>query len=132
MLPVDILSAIVGAVIPQAAALLSLFGRKNATPEKVMGQLATSKPEVLPQYIEALGSFWTAQAKWFNRDMIVGGQYPAWLLVLRGGIRPAVVIVSILALVAEGAGLIKSDATTRAFWTFNVGAWIGDRTKVGT
>ncbi len=132
MVPLEIVSAIAGVIIPQGAALIrSIFGRKNAEPEKVLGDLATNKPETLPLYIDALGRYWEAQAKWFNRDMMLGGQYPAWLLSLRGGIRPALVGVSVLALIAEGAQLITTDAATRSFWTFMISSWVGDRQKVG-
>ncbi len=99
----------------------------NDTPERTMGTLAMTKPEVLVPYVEALAKHMGAKVQFFNRDVI--GEPSQWIVNLRAGIRPITVIAS-LALLASSLWLpefFKLDPGIRLFCESTVSSWMGSR-----
>jgi len=94
----DLIASLAGLVIPP---LFSLAKKKfikseNDTPERTIGDLATTNPEVIPGYVSALATWLDAQVKFFNRDVI--GTPAQWVVNLRAAIRPVGVILSFVIL----------------------------------
>jgi len=94
----DAIVALGGLIIP---GLFDFVKKKfikgeNDTPERTIGTLATTKPDVLADYTRALGDYLKAQVDFFNRDVI--GQASGWVVDLRAAIRPFGVILSFVIL----------------------------------
>ena len=64
------------------------------TTEATLGTLATTRPEVIPSYIEANSKLLEAKTKYFNRDVI--GEVSRWVRDLRASIRPIYVIFGLI------------------------------------
>ncbi len=99
----------------------------NDTPERTMGSLAVTNPEVLPAYVKALADHVEAKVKNFNRDVI--GVPSQWIINLRAGIRPITVVVS-LGLLASSlwlSDLFTLDPGIRLFCEATVSSWMGSR-----
>jgi hypothetical protein len=103
-----------------------ISGGKADTPEQTMSNLATTKPETLPQYVTALGDYLRAQVDFFNRD--VAGKPSQWVIDLRACIRPLSVIISFLIFVASF--FAPTDSYTKATCTSVIGNWIGTKIEV--
>lgn len=131
-LPLEAITAIVGTVLPMTTKLIrSIFGKKtNQSPQDALDDVALSKPEILPAYVEALSKQVEAQTAWFNRD--VSGDLSQWVRDLRSAIRPSVVACSFILLGIEGLFMIFTgrqmlNEATRAACTGFIGTWMGDR-----
>jgi hypothetical protein len=90
-----------------------------------MGSLATTKPEVLPAYTNALATLMQAQTDFFNRDVI--GTPSFWVRDLRSAIRPIVVVVGLLSIGLDAYTVIFLTDGTRLFFEAVVSTWMGDR-----
>jgi hypothetical protein len=66
------------------------------TPEATMAALATTKPEVMGEYLKGQAGLLEAKTKYFNRD--VCGVPTQWVINLRASIRPAGVIMAFIIL----------------------------------
>lgn len=100
---------------------------ENDTPERTMGSLATTKPEVLPQFVEALSKYSEAQVKWFNRDVIGS---PSQIIVdIRAAIRPMVIVVGLIHLTLAAFYPVEFIITdnTRLFYEAVIASWFGSR-----
>jgi len=95
------------------------------TPERTMGTLATTKPEVLAPYVSALSAYLDAQTKYFNRDVV--GTPSIWVINLRAAIRPVAVVASFLIIGLDLVKQLELDAGTRAGLLTVIGNWIGSR-----
>jgi len=96
---IDAIIAVAGLILPPAVDFIKKkFLKAEAdNPESTMSSLATTNPDVLPKYIEAISKYFEAQVSFFNRD--VSGAPSLWVINLRASIRPFGVIVSALILV---------------------------------
>jgi len=129
----DIIASIGGLIIPPAFNFIKkkFIKSENDTPERTIGDLATTKPEVVPAYVQALSTLLDAKVKFFNRDVI--GSPSQWVVNLRAAIRPAGVI---LAFVILGYLVITSPIETasvlgvRASCEVMVSSWFGDRLTI--
>jgi len=94
----DIIASIGGLIIPPAFNFIKkkFIKSENDTPERTIGDLATTKPEVVPAYVQALSTLLDAKVKFFNRDVI--GSPSQWVVNLRAAIRPIGVILSFFVL----------------------------------
>jgi hypothetical protein len=96
------------------------------TAEATLSSLATTKPEILPQYLLAVVEKIKVDISWFNRDVI--GAPRQWVIDLRAGIRPVAVALSIVALIANlylpGAALAQG---TRIFLESIISNWFGSK-----
>lgn len=110
---------------------------ENDTPERTMGSLASTKPEVLPEYVKALSAYFESQIKYFNRD--VCGEVSLGIRNFRAVIRPITVVGSL--------GILATIAVAVIFWDYippagesadvlagvrisceaNVSSWMGSR-----
>ena len=140
MIPLDLIATLGGLIIPPAFDFIKkkFVKGENDTPERTMGSLAVTNPEVLPAYVKSLSEFFRAKIDFFNRDVI--GQPGQWVVNLRAAIRPITVVFSggILGVMVVYC-LITNDYTSlsgndmltgvRLSCESNISAWIGDRFK---
>jgi len=97
MFGLDAILAVGSLIIPSVIDIIKKkwLPKGSDTPEATMSTLATTKPETLPAYVEALTGWMKAQTDFFNRDVV--GTPSQWVIDLRAAIRPLGTI---------GAGLI--------------------------
>ncbi len=101
---------------------------ENDTPERTMGTLATTKPDVLPEYVSALSTYQEALVKFFNRDVI--GEASRWVVNLRASIRPVGVIISFVILLSITTGLINNLDGVRLSCEAIISSWFGNRITI--
>ena len=126
--------SIIGLVWPTVSQTIkSLFGKKSSLTKETIGALASTKPEVLADYVRANNETVEFNIKWFNRD--VGTGVHPWVVTWRAAIRPLVVTCSISALLVmyflpdEFDLVSKAAANTdiTAVLSFYVSSWMGSR-----
>jgi len=95
---IDAAVSLLGLAIPPVFDFIKkkFIKAENDTPERTIGTLATTKPEVLADYVRAVADYLKAQADHFNRDVI--GQCSLWVVNLRAAIRPIGVILAFIVL----------------------------------
>ena len=127
MIALDAIVSLLGLVIPPAFDFIKKKYVKTGqdTPESTLGTLATTKPEQLAPFSEALAKLREADVKFFNRD--VAGTPSQWVVDLRASIRPLVVSIGLMALtIAPFYGIIIPDGT-RLFFEAAITSWFGSR-----
>jgi hypothetical protein len=98
---------------------------ENDTVEATANSLATTNPEILPDYVRSMGDLKDSGVRWYNRDVIGN---PSQIIVdIRAGIRPIVVMAGLLALLASGGPYFDLDPGTRIFFEGVIGSWFGTR-----
>ena len=114
-----------GLVLPPVIDLVrkKVLGRDDDTPEATLATLATTKPEVIPQYVDALARLEQQRTAFFQRD--VTGNTSQWVTDLRAAIRPGITVISLVALVVGYFGYFQLDEGTRATLCFIVSSWFG-------
>ena len=127
MLSIDLIATLAGMIIPPAYDFIKkkFVKESNDTPERTMGSLATTKPEVLPAYIAALSTFYESQVKFFNRD--IAGTPSQWIIDLRSAIRPLVVVASVVVFAGSWAFGVELHEGIRLPLASYVGAWMTSR-----
>ena len=137
---VDAIISLVGLVLPAGIDFLKkkFLKREQDTPEATMSTLATTKPEVLPEYVTAITGWLQAQVNYFNRD--VTGTPSQWVIDLRAAIRPFGVIGSgfILILMVVGAlvgwkpdpSMVDTLTGVRLASEAIISSWFGDRISI--
>jgi hypothetical protein len=98
---------------------------ENDTPERTMGSLATTKPEVLPAYTEALAKLYAAEVDYYNRDVV--GTPGRWVTNLRAVIRPITVIAGLTYLGAGLWDLFVLDRGAQLFFESVISSWFGSK-----
>jgi hypothetical protein len=131
MFPLEAVTTIGGLVLPPLFDLLKkVFVKPGAdTPEATLSALATTKPEVLPQFVEAQQRLLQARTLWFNRDVV--GQVSPWVADLRACIRPLTVILCMVLLGLGALGGLELAPSVRASLLFMVSSWFGGRLGTG-
>lgn len=104
-----------------------VLGRDSDTPEATLATLATSKPEVIPQYVDALAKLEQSRTAYFQRD--ITGNASKWVTDLRAAIRPVITVLALLALIVGCFGYFDLDEGTRSTFCFIVGSWFGTSTN---
>jgi len=127
---IALISTLGSVVIPPLFSLVKgIFGKgKGSDPEQTIGDLATTKPEVVAPYVQALSQYKEAEVHFFNRD--IAGVPSTWVVDLRACIRPLSVILSFLILFM---GIFKFvDVPPGVIVTCQVviGNWIGTKIEV--
>lgn len=114
-----------GLVLPPVIDLFrkKVIGKENESPEATLATLATTKPEVLPSYMEALAMLEESRTKYFQRDVI--GNTSRWVTDLRAAIRPLITVFALGALIVGYFGHFVLDEGTRATLCFIVSSWFG-------
>jgi len=127
----DIIASIGGLIIPPAFNFIKkkFIKSENDTPERTIGDLATTKPEVVPDYVQALSTLLDAKVKFFNRDVI--GSPSQWVVDLRAAIRPCGVVMAfiILGYMVCEQGVAVTDTWTgiRLSCETMITSWFGSR-----
>jgi hypothetical protein len=123
----DVAVSLAGLILPGVFDFVKkkFIKSESDTPERTMGSLATTKPEVLPAYTNALASLMQAQTDFFNRDVI--GKPSWWVIDLRAAIRPIVVVMGLVSLGLDAYTVIFLTDGTRLFFEAIVSSWMGDR-----
>jgi len=135
---IEAILALVGLIAPPAFDFIKKkFLKPSAdTPEATMATLATTKPEVMKDYLVGQAGLLDAKTKYFNRD--VAGTPSQWVVDMRASIRPIGVIVAIMVLASMGYIALVGQyqpkpevattlAAVRAFCILIVTSWFGDR-----
>lgn len=136
MIGIDALVTLGSMVLPPAVDLIKkVFVKKEKdSPEATMSTLATTRPEVLPQYVGALSSYQESLVKWFNRDVV--GAASQWVVDLRAAIRPMVICCAVIHMIAVSAafgadGFNAVPEGWRHFYEGIIGSWFGERLTTG-
>jgi len=132
MIPVlDLIATVGGMILPPAFDFIKkkFIKEENDTSERTLGTLATTKPEVLPEYITALSGLKEAEVKFFNRDVV--GMPSQWVINLRATIRPATIAAGLLLFILDFALGISFDIPpdVRYFFEANISSWFGSKIK---
>lgn len=98
---------------------------ENDTPERTMGTLATTKPDILPAYVTAIGSHLKAKGEYFNRDVI--GTPSQWVIDTRAAIRPITVIICLVIMFFDSFTFYTAAQEIKLFCIANVSNWMGSR-----
>jgi len=140
MFPIlDLVATVGGLVAPPLFDFLKkkFIKAENDTPERTIGTLATTKPETLPNYVQALSAMLDAKVRFFNRDVI--GTPSLWVVNLRAIIRPIGVICAFIYLGVLAALIVTGNmpdlpgiaaetiAGTRATAELMLSSWFGHR-----
>ena len=99
---------------------------KIDSPEQVISNLATTKPDVLAAYIDANSKLKDAETRYFNRD--VSGTPSQWIIDTRASIRPLAVVIAFI-LLAAGLCVPEIKENIPVLITCNgvIGNWIGTK-----
>lgn len=134
---IDAILALLGLVFPPVIDFVKKkwLTPEEDTPEATMSTLATTKPEVMKDYLMGQAGLLEAKAKYFNRD--VCGIPQQWVIDLRAAIRPLGVCVAFVILGAMAymaftgkAYPVEIKATVdgvRAACVVIISSWFGDR-----
>lgn len=101
------------------------FLPKSNTPAATLSTLATTKPEVIPSFIDAQAKLLEAQTKYFNRDVV--GSISTWVSNLRASIRPIYVIIGLLYFFTASYFDWNIDPCIRYTMEVCVNSWFGSR-----
>lgn len=132
---IDAILAVVSLLAPPAIDFIKkkFLTPESDTPEATMSALATTKPEVMPEYLKGIAGLLEAKTKYFNRDVCgIPGQ---WVINLRAAIRPVGVIISFFILIgmayASFKGMKLAEQTVvdgiRYACITVISSWFGDR-----
>jgi len=121
----DIIASLGGLIVPPVFSFIKkkFIKSENDTPERTIGDLATTKPEAVPGYVEALANLSDAKVRFFNRDVI--GSASQWVVDLRASIRPIGVVMAFIIL-----GYMVYEARTAA--EVATTTWVGVRLSCET
>ena len=123
----DAIIAIAGLALPP---LFDFIKKKflkpdSDTPEATMSSLATTSPDVLPEYVKGMAQLVEAKVKWFNRDVV--GQPSKWVVDVRAIIRPVGVIICFAMMAADGLRWLDLAVGVRYSCELVVSSWFGSR-----
>lgn len=90
------ISLIGNVIIPPLFSLIKSIFKIKDNPEDTLSTLATTKPDILPNYVKAQADYLEAETKFFQRD--ISGIPSQWVIDLRAFIRPLAVIFSFMLL----------------------------------
>ena len=136
----DAIVAIGGLLLPPVVDFIKKkFLKPSAdSPEATMSTLATTKAEVLPDYVKAITEYLKAQVDFFNRD--VTGTPSQWVINTRAVIRPIGVIgagcvlggmvLMALAGYKPPAEMVDTIIGVRLSCEVIVSSWFGDRLSI--
>jgi hypothetical protein len=125
----DLVATLGGLILPPAFDFIKkkFIKAENDTVERTIGSLATTKPEVLADYINALSGAKEADVKYFNRDVV--GTPSLWVTDLRASIRPLTIAAGILLFGMDIALGQEFNMTpdVRVFFEVVISSWFGSR-----
>lgn len=121
----EVITTLGGLILPPVIDLVrkKIIGREEETPEATLATLAVSKPEVIPNYVDALARLEESRTKYFQRDVL--GNTSRWVTDIRAAIRPVITVFALSALIIGYFGHFNLDENTRATLCFVVSSWFG-------
>lgn len=124
-------TSLIGMIFPSVVDFVKkkFIPAANDTPERTMGTLATTSPEVLSGYVAAMSTYLDAQTRFFNRDVV--GAPSTWVINLRASIRPFAVIASFVLIGLDYFNYFEVDPVTRGGLLLVISNWIGSRITNG-
>lgn len=126
MLSLDIVASVGGFLIPPVFDFIKKkFIPDSDTPESTLSTLATTKPDIMPGYVQAQAVLLDAQTRYFNRDM--AGEASRWVINLRGSIRPVGTIYSGLVLGLDKLLKLNLTPGSEATFCLILSSWFGCR-----
>lgn len=127
---VGVLDAVVSLGSLVAPPLFDFFKKKflkpsEDTPESTLSTLATTKPDVMPAYVESMAKYTEAKVKAQNWDVV--GQVSKWVVDLRASIRPIFVVLSLVCIISSVWLTITIDPGVRYLMESTISSWFGAR-----
>ncbi len=139
---IEAILALAGLLIPPVVDFVKKkFLKGQDTPEATLSTLATTKPDVMPAYIEAQAKLLLAQKDYFNRDIC--GIPRQWIVDLRAAIRPFGVVLSFIILSVSALMILTNTTITvspagekiiagvQYSCIIILSSWFGDRLAAG-
>lgn len=93
------------------------------TPEATISTLATTKPEILPLYVDAMSKLFQAKKDYHNRDVV--GDPSRWVIDLRSSIIPVTVLFFMATIISGHAFHWTISQEYRELMESCVGLWFG-------
>jgi len=127
MFGLDALASIVGLVFPPVADFIKKkFIKPSAdTPQATLSSLATTKPEIMPQYIESQSKLIDSEVRFFNRDVVQ--QVSTWVSDLRASIRPIFTVISLALVIYSTIKQVPIDESFKCLMDLCISSWFGSR-----
>jgi len=124
---IGLISSLAGLIVPPAFDFIKkkFLNAGQDTPEATLSTLATSKPDVIPSYIEANTKLLDAKVRFFNRDVV--GEPSRWVTDLRASIRPIFVIGALAARICGWIFNWQVDEQFIALMDLCIASWFGSR-----
>jgi len=126
MIPVlaHLITNLAGLIIPPAFHILKQKICPSAnSPDAVLGTLATTKPDVLASYTEALAKYFEAQVAYYNRDVV--GEVSLWVRNLRASIRPFYIVFGVIYFLLVTLMHVKGNAAVIYSVEATTSSWFG-------
>jgi hypothetical protein len=121
-----LISNLAGLIIPPAFHILKQkICPTSNTPEAVLGTLATTKPEVLGDYVKATAELLIAKKNYFNRDVV--GEVSLWVCNLRASIRPIYIAFGIAYITLITLLSIKGVPAMIYSFEITASSWFGTK-----
>lgn len=124
---VDLVSSLVGFAFPPVFDFFKkkFLSPKQDTPEATLSTLATTKPEIMPAFIDSQCKLFDAKTRFFNRDVV--GEVSKWVRDFRALIRPSFVVFG-MAYIAVSVMLVwTTDPYIRSILEININSWFSSR-----
>jgi hypothetical protein len=124
---IDAIMAIGGLILPPVFDFIKkkFLKKGEDTPEATISSLATTKPEILADYVNALANYTDTKVKWFNRDVI--GNIPKWISGWRALIRPVIISFAIFHIGISWGFNQPIDTGIKQFYIAIISEWFGER-----
>ena len=122
----DAILSIGGLLVPPVFDFIKKkFLPESDTPSATLSTLATTKPEVIAQYVQAQADLLKAQTLYFNRDVV--GEVSKWVSNLRASIRPIYVILGLAYFFVAGYFHWEVHPCIKYTMEIAVNSWFGSR-----
>lgn len=123
---IDAITSLAGLIVPPIYDFVKKkFLPSVDTPEATLSTLATTKPEIIAQYVKSQADLLLAQTNYFNRDVI--GEVSSWVRDLRASIRPIYVIFGLIYFLFASYFDWQVDVFIRTTMEVCVSSWFGSR-----
>lgn len=133
MVVLDAIVSLGGLLFPPILDLVrkKWVGRDDDTPEATLATLATTKPEVMPEYVTALAQLEEARTRSFNRDTMAGGIPAQWVVTLRAAIRPVGTMLALMTMIVACVLELQLEQEIRLTLEAIACSWFGTRISLG-
>jgi len=140
MIALELITTLGGLIFPPAMDFIKKKFLKPSedTPQATASALATTKPEVLPDYVTAVTGLKKAEIDYFNRDVV--GAPSQWVVDLRAAIRPVGVVICfgililqiVLSYYYKDMSMLDDPVWTGTRMSSEViiSSWFGDRIRL--